>query len=319
MALLDIEGLEVRYETAGRRVEAVRGVSLRLEEGECVGIVGESGAGKTQLCLASAGLLPPTARVSGRVRFDGEELLQAPPARLERLRGAALALVFQDPGSALTPHLRIGEQLAEVRTVHRRATRRAAWQAAHAALVRVGFAAPERVLAQFPHELSGGQCQRVLIAMALLGEPRLLIADEPTSALDVTVQAQVLVLLESVRASAGLALLLVSHDIAVVARLAERIVVMYAGRVVESAPTRRLIEAPRHPYSAQLLECVPQARGAPPSRMPFIPGVPPRADVAIAGCAFAPRCARAAERCRRETPPLSGAARAAVACHFPLP
>ena len=319
MALLDIESLEVHYEQLGRRLEAVRGVSLAVEAGECVGLVGESGAGKSQLFLATLGLLPRAAQVRGRARFEGRELVGADARALNLIRGSKLTMIFQDPASALTPHLRIGVQLGEVLTTHRGCSRRDARAAALEALARVQIPEPERRLTQYPHELSGGLRQRVMIAMALLGAPALLIADEPTSALDVTVQAQILELLETLRAAQPLAIVLISHDLAVVARLAERIVVMYAGRIVESAPTARLIEHPRHPYSELLVQCAPRIEGPRLERLPFVPGSAPRAEDVAPGCAFAPRCPRAAERCRRERPALEpDATGAAVACHFPV-
>jgi len=325
MSLLEVEDLTVEHPRGGAPcVRTVRGVSLTVADRECLGVVGESGAGKSQLFLAVMGLLAPTARISGRIRFANEDVSRADPARLARLRGTALTMVFQDALGALTPHLRVGEQLAEVLVVHRRVPRRAALHAAAEALSRVGFEQAPRILRRYPHELSGGECQRVMIAMALLGEPRLLIADEPTSALDVTVQARILGLLESLRATSRLALVLISHDIAVVARVAERMAVMYAGRIVEHAAAARLLTAPRHPYTALLLECAPRAPGASGDggermRMPFIPGVPARADVDLEGCEFAPRCPRALERCWRERPRLQGDAEASVACHEPLP
>lgn len=317
--LLDIEGLEVCYPGTGLSVEAVRGVSLAIAPGESVGVVGESGAGKSQLFLASLGLLSRAARIRGQVRFEGRELLGADARTLNGVRGSEITMVFQDPLSTLTPHLPIGVQLAEVLIVHRGASRRAARRSALAALERVRVSEPERRLGQYPHELSGGMRQRVMIAMALLGQPKLLIADEPTSALDVTVQAQILVLLEGLRQESPLAIVLISHDLAVVARLSMRIVVMYAGRIIESAATACLIERPRHPYTEELLRCVPRLSGPLGERMPCLAGVPPRADESFSGCAFAPRCARVSERCRRERPPLeTDAMGAAVACHHPL-
>jgi oligopeptide/dipeptide ABC transporter ATP-binding protein len=318
MALLDIESLEVHYERAGRRVETVRGVSLAFERGECVGLVGESGSGKTQLFLASLGLLPRDARMQGSVRFEGHELMGADARALNRIRGSKLTMIFQDPSSALTPHLRIGAQLGEVLTTHRGCSRSEARAAALAALARVQISEPERRLRQYPHELSGGQRQRVLIAMALLGDPCMLIADEPTSALDVTVQAQILALFETLRAAQPLAIVLISHDLAVVARLAERIVVMYAGRIVESAPAGRLLVRPRHPYSELLVQCAPKIGGPRLERLPFVPGRAPRGDDSFVGCAFAPRCPRAAPRCLEERPPLETDRAGSVACHFPI-
>ncbi|HVC02420.1 MAG TPA: ABC transporter ATP-binding protein [Steroidobacteraceae bacterium] len=318
--MLAVQDLRVTFRRAGAAIEAVRQVSLDVEAGECVGIVGESGSGKTQLCLAIMGLLPPNAVVGGAVRFAGEDLLSAPPSRLSALRGAKLAMVFQDPQSALTPHLKIGVQMAEVLVRHRGL----AWPAARAAalgmLGRVGMVDPARCVQQYPHELSGGMRQRVMIGMSLLCEPDLLIADEPTTALDVTVQAQVLELLGRMRRDLRMGILLVSHDLAVVAGLAERIVVMYAGRVVENARARDLFRSPRHPYTAALMACAPDLAGPVLARLPTLPGQPPGAAQRLDGCAFAPRCEYANEQCARQRPLLStldGGRQ--VACHAPLP
>jgi oligopeptide/dipeptide ABC transporter ATP-binding protein len=318
MPLLKIESLEVCYPHAGRPIEAVRGVSLTVEKGECVGLVGESGAGKTQLGLASLGLLSG-ARVLGSVQFEGRELLGADASALESVRGSKLTMIFQDPSSALTPHLKIGVQLGEVLVTHRGYARRAARAAALQALEQVQVPEPERRLLQYPHELSGGLRQRVLIAMALIGSPLLLVADEPTSALDVTVQAQILTLIETLRARQPLAIVLISHDLAVVARLAERILVMYAGRIIEHAPVERLLGRPRHPYSELLVQCAPRLAQPIRGPLPCVPGRAPRSDESPAGCAFAPRCPRVQERCRAERPELALDGKGgAVACHFPL-
>ncbi|MDE2305620.1 MAG: ABC transporter ATP-binding protein [Gammaproteobacteria bacterium] len=318
--MLAVEELRVAYGSAEAPLEAVRGVTLALAAGECVGVVGESASGKTQLCLATMGLLGRGARVSGRVRFAGEDLVGMPLRRLNQLRGARLAMVFQDPQTALTPHLRIGTQMAEVLVVHRGAGWSAARAAALAMLGRVGIEDPGWCLERYPHELSGGMRQRVLIGACLLSEPQLLVADEPTTALDVTVQAQVLELLARMRRESGMAILLVSHDLAVVAGLADRIAVMYAGRIVELAATARLLSGPRHPYSAALLQCVPDIRGPIPVRLPTLPGQPPAIGERAGGCPFAPRCERREARCLVETPPLTADDEGgAHACHRPLP
>ena len=318
--ILTIEDLHVAFRRAGEPIEAVRGVSLEVGAGECVGVVGESGSGKTQLCMAVMGLLGANAAASGRVRFAGEDLLGMPAARLNALRGARLAMVFQDPQTALTPHLRIGTQMAEVLVCHRGAAWRDAREAALEMLGRVGIRDPESCMERYPHELSGGMRQRVLIGTSLLCGPDLVIADEPTTALDVTVQAQVLELLARARRELRMGILLVSHDLAVVAVLADRIVVMYAGRIAESACAADLLRAPRHPYTAALIRCVPAVSGPIPERLPTLPGQPPVATENAAGCAFAPRCERADERCRRERAPLAALEDGRlVACHRPLP
>jgi oligopeptide transport system ATP-binding protein len=317
--MLQVDALEVRYELDGALIAAVREVSLQVAAGECLGIVGESGSGKSQLVLASLGLLARNARIEGSVRFEGQELLGLPAAALNRIRGAKLSMVFQDPMSSLTPHVRIGVQLGEVLVHHAGATWSAAERAALDMLERVQVPDARHRLRQFPHELSGGMRQRVMIGMSLMCAPKLVIADEPTSALDVTVQAQILALLREVRRQSGLSVVLISHDLGVVAALAERIVVMYAGRVVESAPTLELMRAPRHPYTSLLIQCAPSLQQARLDRMPFIQGVPPNPAEADIGCAFAARCPRVTDRCRAQRPALlrvDGGAQ--VACHHPL-
>jgi oligopeptide transport system ATP-binding protein len=315
---LSTEGLEVRYGRNGSVIHAVRGVSLEIAPGECLGVVGESGSGKTQLFLAVMGLLAKNARTAGSVRFEGEEILGGAPAALNRVRGSKLTMIFQDPMTALTPHVKIGVQLAEVLVCHAGASWREAEQRALETLERVRVPEPERRLRQYPHELSGGMRQRVMIGMSLLCEPSLLIADEPTSALDVTVQAQIVELLRALRAGSGLSLALLSHDFGVVAQLADRIVVMYAGRIVESASSRELMQSARHPYTALLMQCVPNLHSTRLERMPYIPGQAPSAAQPDVGCAFAPRCPRASDLCREQRPRLLGVAGSAqVACHHP--
>jgi len=323
---LGIDELRVSFAQGPAHIPAVRGVSLAVAPGECVGVVGESGSGKTQLFMAAMGLLPANAAFDGRVRFEGEDILGADAARLNRIRGARLTMVFQDPMTSLTPHLKIGIQLAEVLVCHAGMSWKEAGGAARRMLERVRVPDPQHRLDQYPHELSGGLRQRVMIGMSLLCNPKLLIADEPTTALDVSVQAQIIDLLRAMREEVGMALVLISHDLSVVAGLAGRILVMYAGRIVESAPSVDLFENARHPYTAALLKCVPSLSGPALARLPTLPGQPPRPQEIEQGCAFAPRCSRAAERCRAERPTLQdagcaqarGAARQ-VACHFPLP
>jgi oligopeptide transport system ATP-binding protein len=314
--LLNIEGLKISYQ--GNAVEAVNGVSLEVAPAECVGVVGESGSGKTQMFMAAMGLLPRNARVNGRIQFEGNELLTGNVAAVNRFRGSKLTMIFQDPMSSLTPHLTIGKQLAEVLVTHRGASWKEARGAAVRMLERVRVPDARRRLDQYPHELSGGMRQRTMLAMSLLCEPTLVIADEPTTALDVTIQAEILDLLRSVRAEFGVAIALISHDLAVVASLADRIYVMYAGHVVESARARALFSYPRHPYTAQLLDCIPSLSGPRLDRLPTIAGQPPRPGEKLEACPFAPRCERATERCRRESPQLTGPPSGQVACHFPL-
>ncbi len=319
-ATLSIDNLSVNFKQRGASIAAVREVSMEVLRSECVGIVGESGSGKTQVFIAAMGLLADNATTEGSVRFEGGEILGADASRLNRVRGSKLSMVFQDPMTALTPHLKIGAQLAEVLVCHSRLSWREARGAAHRMLERVGVAQPARRLDQYPHELSGGLRQRVMIGMSLLCDPALVIADEPTTALDVTVQAQIIDLLRSMREEIGMALVLISHDLGVVAGLADRIVVMYAGRIVESAKSAGLFRRPLHPYTAGLLECVPNLSGPRRGRLPTLPGQPPQPGEWPQGCAFAPRCPRALEKCRLDRPLLLEADDSRrVACHYPLP
>ena len=317
-ACLEVRDLQILYRTAHGPHAAAAGVSLEVAEGECVGIVGESGSGKSQTLLASLGLLSRAAQVSGSVRFRGEQLLGADAACLNRIRGRYIGMVFQDPMTSLSPHLRIGTQLSEVLRTHRGMASGAAREAAVRMLERVHIDAAPLRLRQFPHELSGGMRQRVMIAMACLCGPALLIADEPTTALDATVQAQVLEVLRALRAELGMALVLITHDFAVLAGMADRVLVMYAGRIVEAAATRELLVQPLHPYSAGLLDCVPRVDADPRSRLPSIEGQPPTAGPAAPGCAFAPRCRRASQQCLTSRPALRVVREGrAVACHHP--
>jgi oligopeptide transport system ATP-binding protein len=318
MALLELDNLTVSFATPSGRVPAVRGIDLRIGEGECVAIVGESGSGKSQTMLACAGLLAANGSTSGSVRFAGEDILGLPEARLERLRGPGFGYVFQDALGSLTPHLRVGDQLAESLLAHRDVGRSAALAEARRMLERVQVPDVSSRMTQYPHELSGGTRQRVAIAAALMPRPRLLIADEPTTALDVTVQAQVVALFSELRRELGMALVLVTHDLGVVAGLAERVVVLYAGAIVEEAATPRLFESPAHPYTAGLLEALPRLDDPADAPMRSIPGFPPRPDQLPPGCAFAGRCTRRVERCQRQVPALLTDVGSRVACHRPL-
>ena len=316
---LSIDDLRVSFAQRNATICAVRQVSLAVAPRECVGIVGESGSGKTQVFMAAMGLLAGSAAAAGRVRFEGEDILGLPRAQLNRIRGSKLTMIFQDPMTSLAPHLKIGTQLAEVLVCHAGKSWSEARTDARRMLERVRVPEPARRLDQYPHELSGGLRQRVMIGMSLLCEPTLLIADEPTTALDVTVQAQIIDLLRAMREEVGMALVLISHDLGVVGGLADRILVMYAGRIVESAAAAELFRHALHPYTAELLNCIPSLSGPRLERLPTLPGQPPQAGQSIEGCAFAPRCPRAAERCRVERPVLhesSGGAQ--VACHYPL-
>jgi len=315
---LSIDDLSIAFSKGRATLPAVQRVSLAVAPSECVGIIGESGSGKTQLFMAAMGLLAVNAAASGSIRFEGSELLGADARALNRVRGSRLTMIFQDPMTSMAPHLKIGTQLAEVLVCHAGLSWRDAWSSAHRMLERVRVPDPARRLHQYPHELSGGMRQRVMIGISLLCEPKLLIADEPTSALDVTVQAQLIDLLRTMRAESGMAMVLISHDLGVVAGLADRILVMYAGRIVESAPAAELFSRASHPYTAAMLKCIPALSGPRLARLPTLAGQPPQPGELTEGCAFAPRCPRAAARCRTERPLLKGAGAASVACHYPL-
>jgi oligopeptide transport system ATP-binding protein len=317
MSLLDIRGLTVSFETPSGLVQAVNGVDLAIAEGACVAIVGESGSGKSQALLACAGLLAANGSASGSVRFGGQEILGLPEARLERLRGPGFGFVFQDAIGSLTPHLRIGDQLAESLQAHQDVERAAAMTEARRMLERVQVPDAANRLTQYPHELSGGTRQRVAIAAALMPRPRLLIADEPTTALDVTVQAQVVSLFRELRQELGMTLVLVTHDLGVVAGLAEQVVVMYAGSIVEEGATPRLFTSPVHPYTAGLLAALPRLDDVADGPMRTIAGAPPRPGHLPPGCAFAPRCERRGEACERQAPALLRNRLGRVACHHP--
>jgi oligopeptide transport system ATP-binding protein len=315
---LTVERLRVSFSHRTGSIDAVDRVSLQVAPAECLGIVGESGSGKTQIFMAAMGLLSGNAQAGGSVRFEGNELLAVDAPTLNRVRGSKLTMIFQDPMTSLTPHLAIGTQLAEVMVAHLGMSWKDARSFAGRMLERVHVPEPQRRLNQYPHELSGGMRQRVMIAMSLLCEPSLVIADEPSTALDVTIQAQIIELLRAVRGEFGMALVLISHDLAVVAGLADRILVMYAGSVVENAIAAELFRHPRHPYTAELLKCMPSVTGPRLARLPTLAGQPPRPGETLEACPFAPRCPRAADRCRIERPQLSGSPTSQVACHFPL-
>jgi peptide/nickel transport system ATP-binding protein len=299
--LLEIEQLAVSF---GGTTGAVRSASLGVERGETHCLVGESGCGKSVTALSVMNLLAPSARRSAmRLAFEGQDLLRLSDSAMAHLRGNAMAMIFQEPMTSLNPAYTVGSQMAEVLRRHKRASQRVATDRAADLLARVGITAPGLRLGQFPHQLSGGLRQRVMIAMALMCEPRLLIADEPTTALDVTVQAQILRLLSGLQRDLGLGMLLITHDLGIVARVAHRVSVMYAGEVVESAPTAELFASPRHPYTQGLLRCVPvPGRIKRDEPLGSIPGTVPRIAPAFAGCAFRERCDYADERCRRAIP-----------------
>jgi oligopeptide/dipeptide ABC transporter ATP-binding protein len=303
--LLHVCDLRVDFVAGAGALHAVRGVSFDIEAGQTLALLGESGSGKSVTSAAIMGLLPPGAgRVTGgSLTFGGRDLLGMPPAERRRLRGAEMAIIFQDQLSSLNPVQTVGHQIDEMFRRHRGASRRAAREQTLALMHRVRIADPRGRADSYPHEFSGGMRQRVMIAMAIALEPRLLVADEPTTALDVTVQAQIIELLTELRAERDMALLFISHDLGVVAPFAERVAVMYAGRIVEHGPTREVYDAPRHPYTAGLLRSLPDVGGG-RTRLEQIPGNPPDIRLIPPGCAFAPRCSYAQPRCQQDTPPL---------------
>jgi peptide/nickel transport system ATP-binding protein len=306
--LLEIDGLKTHFFTRDGVVRAVDGVSFVVYPGETLAVVGESGCGKSVTSLSVLRLIasPPGRVVGGRIRFQGRDLLALPEREMRKLRGNDISMIFQEPMTSLNPVLTIGRQIAEALTLHRGLARAEALGRAIEMLRLVDIPEPERRVTEYPHQLSGGMRQRVMIAMALACDPRLLIADEPTTALDVTIQAQILDLMRALKDKTGAAIVLITHDLGVVAEMAQRVVVMYAGRKVEEAPVESLFARPRHPYTRGLLSSIPRLGDAAAGRrrLAEIPGLVPSLREPVAGCLFAPRCAYATERCRREYPPL---------------
>ncbi len=318
MALLEIRNLSVEFQTARGPFLAVDGVNITLEEGAFLGVVGESGSGKSVTNLALMGLLPWTANVTAdQLDFDGKNLLGLSPAERREITGKEMAMIFQEPMTSLNPCFTVGFQIMESLKVHEGGTRASRRKRAIELLEQVGIPAPESRLGAFPHQLSGGMSQRVMIAMSIACNPRLLIADEPTTALDVTIQAQILDLLVRLQREHGMALMLITHDMGVVAETAQRVSVMYAGQQVEERRVETLFERPRHPYTGALLDALPE-RGSGGARLPTIPGVVPGAGDRPNGCLFNPRCRFATERCRQEAPSLQPDGDGKVRCFYPL-
>ena len=305
MTLLSVEGLRTEFATSAGVVRAVDGVSFTVDRGELLGLVGESGCGKSVTSLSIMRLVPPPGKiVAGRIRLDGEDLLDKDAEAMRRVRGARIGMVFQEPMTSLNPVFSIGDQIATAVLAHAGGSRRAAWERAVDMLDHVQMPSARERARDYPHQLSGGLRQRAMIALALAPGPQLLIADEPTTALDVTIQAQILDLLRRLQAERGMAVLLITHDLGVVAELCHRVAIIYAGRIVEMAPTANIFGEPLHPYTRGLLRCLPH-----PSRfgqpLSSIEGSPPDLRRINGGCRFAPRCPQVQESCRRDEPALA--------------
>ncbi|SES24019.1 oligopeptide transport system ATP-binding protein [Tranquillimonas rosea] len=314
MPLLDVDTLGVTFDTPDGTVNAVNDLSFSVDPGETLAIVGESGSGKSQTVFGVMGLLARNGRATGRVSFEGKALSEMSDAEFNRVRGDAISMIFQDPMTSLNPYIRVGDQMIEVLTLHKGLGRRAARDECVRMLDAVRIPDARARLDQYPHEFSGGMRQRIMIAMALLCRPKLLIADEPTTALDVTVQAQIMKLLGDIREEFGTAMILITHDLGIVADSCDRTLVMYGGRAMEEGPTQALFESPSHPYTTGLLKAVPRLDIDQPE-LQTIPGEPPDMSRLGPGCPFAPRCLLVREVCRETMPPLVSHGALRRACH----
>jgi oligopeptide transport system ATP-binding protein len=316
-AILEVDRLDVRFSTPEGIVEAVNGVSFNVGEGETVGVVGESGSGKSQIFMTVMGLLASNGRATGSARYRGKQLLGMPARELNTIRGGRMAMIFQDPMTSLNPYLTVRRQLTEVLIQHKKMSESQAAQAAIDLLDRVRIPEPHKRINQYPHEFSGGMRQRVMIAMAMLCKPDLLIADEPTTALDVTIQAQIIELMKELQEGSRAAIVLITHDLGVIAGLSDRVMVMYAGRIVETGTAREIFYDPQHPYTKGLLKSMPRLDERRAEALETIPGQPPNLQRLPPGCPFRPRCPYAFERCETELPLLRpiGAGRS-KACHL---
>jgi oligopeptide/dipeptide ABC transporter ATP-binding protein len=307
--LLEIRNLSVEFPAAAKSVPAVRNLGFRISRGEVLGLVGESGSGKSVTSLAIMRLLPPQAMISGDIHFAANgsaplNLLHLSPEQIRELRGSGISMIFQEPMTALNPVMRVGDQVAEAVRAHEHISKKEAWGRAVEALREVAIPDPEQRASNYPHQLSGGMRQRVMIAMAIVNRPQLLIADEPTTALDVTIQAQILDLLASLREKFGLTMLFISHDLAVISKIADRVAVMYAGSLVELGPRKQIFSAPAHPYTRGLLDAVPTLKTDRQQPLQTIEGTVPSLQAVPAGCPFEPRCDLRIPQCARALPPL---------------
>jgi len=303
-SILNVQDLDTRFYTPDGEVEAVSDVNFKIAAGESVGVVGESGSGKSQLFLSIMGLLAKNGRATGSARFKGQELIGMPVAQMNKVRGVKISMIFQDPMTSLNPFLRVSRQLTEVLMEHQGTSQADARRRGIEMLDMVGIPEAKKRFDMYPHEFSGGMRQRVMIAMALLCQPDLLIADEPTTALDVTVQAQILDLMADLKRDLDTAIVIITHDLGVVAGLCDRVMVMYGGRIVERAPVDDIFNHPAHPYTLGLLHSMPRLDEAGASELPTIPGQPPNLQNLPTGCAFRARCGFAQETCATELPPL---------------
>ncbi|MCB9897215.1 MAG: ABC transporter ATP-binding protein [Planctomycetes bacterium] len=319
--LLEIDGLSTWFDTEEGLVKAIEGVSLRVERGETLGVVGESGCGKSVTAMSILQLIPrpPGRYAAGRIVFEGRDLLKLPESELRKVRGNDVAMIFQEPMTSLNPVYTVGDQIMEAVMLHRGMTREKAREYAVGMLAKVGIPSPEARVDEYPHQMSGGMKQRVMIAMALACDPLLLIADEPTTALDVTIQAQILDLLREMQREFGMSILLITHDLGVVAEMSDHVAVMYAGKVVEYADVRTLFARPRHPYTFGLFQSLPEMHAAGSERLREIPGTVPNPLRFPTGCKFHTRCAKASELCTRSEPELVAHAPGHdLACHHPM-